>query len=65
MAVEAGHAIMTFAFDTLGAKALFAGHHPANTASRAVLEKLGFCCTHEEFYPATGLNHPSYLLTRP
>jgi len=65
LAVEAGHAITTFAFDTFGAKALFAGHHPANTASRAVLEKLGFCCTHEEFYPATGLNHPSYLLTRP
>jgi [ribosomal protein S5]-alanine N-acetyltransferase len=65
LAVEAGLAIIAFAFATLGAKALFAGHHPANTASRNVLEQLGFCFTHEEFYPPTGLKHPSYLLRQP
>ena len=63
-AVEAGHAIISFAFETLGAKALFAGHHPANSSSRRVLEKLGFRFTHNEFYAPTGLDHPSYLLTR-
>jgi RimJ/RimL family protein N-acetyltransferase len=65
LAVEAGRAVVALAFDRLGAEGIFAGHHPANTASRTVLEKLGFCFTHNEFYPPTGLEHPSYLLTRP
>ena len=64
LAVEAGQAVIAFAFEALGARALFAGHHPANAASRRVLEKLGFSFTHEEFYPPTGLEHRSYLLTR-
>lgn len=62
LAVEAGLAIIAFAFETLGAQALFAGHHPANVASQKVLEKLGFGFAYEEFYPPTGLRHPSYLL---
>jgi RimJ/RimL family protein N-acetyltransferase len=65
LAEEAGRAIIGFAFERLGAKGLFAGHHPANAASRRVLEKLGFRFTHEEFYPPTGAKHPSYLLMRP
>jgi [ribosomal protein S5]-alanine N-acetyltransferase len=65
LAQEAGRALIAFAFETLGAKALFAGHHPANAASRRLIEKLGFRFTHEELYPPTGLNHPSYLLTNP
>lgn len=65
LAQEAGRAVIAFAFDTLGAKGLFAGHHPANAASRRLIEKLGFRFTHEEFYPPTGLKHPSYLLTKP
>jgi [ribosomal protein S5]-alanine N-acetyltransferase len=64
LAVEAGHAVINYGFASLGANALFAGHHPANAASRRVLEKLGFTFTHEELYPPTGLMHPSYLLTR-
>jgi [ribosomal protein S5]-alanine N-acetyltransferase len=64
LAEEAGRAAVTFAFETLGAKALFAGHHPANSASRQVLAKLGFDFTHEEFYPRTRLMHSSYLLRR-
>jgi ribosomal-protein-alanine N-acetyltransferase len=64
LAAEAGHAIIAFAFETLGAQALFAGHHPANEASRRVLSKLGFQFTHLEFYAPTGLQHPSYLLKR-
>ena len=62
LAVEAGRAVVGFAFAALRAQGLFAGHHPANAASRVVLERLGFRLTHEEFYAPTGLNHPSYLL---
>ena len=64
LAQEAGRAVSEFAFEQLGAGALFAGHHPSNSTSSRVLAKLGFQFTHEEFYPPTGLNHPSYLLTR-
>jgi len=64
LATEAAQAVAAFAFDEVGAAALFAGHHPENTPSRRVLEKLGFRFTHEEFYPPTGLHHPSYLLVR-
>jgi RimJ/RimL family protein N-acetyltransferase len=62
-APEATKAVMKYAFNSVEVKALFAGHNPANDASRRVLEKLGFRYTHDEFYPPTGLNHPSYLLT--
>jgi RimJ/RimL family protein N-acetyltransferase len=62
LAQEAGRAVIRFAFEALGAVELFAGHHPANVVSRHVLEKLGFVYTHDEYYPPTGLNHPSYLL---
>ncbi len=65
LAQEAGRAVIEFAFETLGVKGLFAGHHPANDASRRLIEKLGFHFTHEEFYAPTGLNHPSYLLANP
>ena len=63
LAVEAGRAVIEFAFTERNATALFAGHHPSNAASRRVLEKLGFRFTHEELYAPTGLMHPSYLLT--
>jgi len=64
LAMEASQAVIDYAFDQLGAKALFAGHHPANEASRRLLLKLGFVYTHDEMYPPTGLMHPSYLLSR-
>jgi RimJ/RimL family protein N-acetyltransferase len=59
---EASMAVMTHAFRRLGAAALFAGHNPANQASRRLLTELGFGYTHDEYYPPTGLYHPSYLL---
>jgi ribosomal-protein-alanine N-acetyltransferase len=62
LAEEAARAVINFAFEHAGVKALFAGHHPANSASQHLILKLGFRRTHEEFYPPTGLNHPSYLL---
>ncbi len=64
-ATEAATAAIEFAFDELHARQLFAGHHPENRASRAVLDKLGFRRIGEELYPPTGLLHPSYELTRP
>jgi [ribosomal protein S5]-alanine N-acetyltransferase len=60
---EATRTAMGYAFDTLGATALFAGHNPANEASRRVLQTLAFRYTHDEYYPPTGLDHPSYILT--
>jgi [ribosomal protein S5]-alanine N-acetyltransferase len=65
LAREAGHAVIGYAFNTLAAEGLFAGHHPENESSRRLLKNLGFACTHDELYPPTGLMHPSYLLRRP
>jgi len=62
-AVEASKTIIVFAFESLGARSLFAGHHPENNASRSVLKKLGFQYTGEVFYQPTGLMEPAYLFT--
>lgn len=64
IAIEAISAIIEYAFTTMSIKALFAGHNPKNIASAQLLKKLGFKYTHEEFYPPTGLYHPSYLITK-
>jgi ribosomal-protein-alanine N-acetyltransferase len=61
-ATEAARAAIGYAFEVLQVRALFAGHHPRNRASKRVLEKLGFRYTHDELYPPTGLEHHSYLL---
>lgn len=63
LATEAAEAAIRFGFECLGARGLFAGHHPDNASSRRALERLGFQLTGEELYPPTGLLHPSYLLT--
>jgi ribosomal-protein-alanine N-acetyltransferase len=63
LATEAARSTVEHAFETLGALALFAGHHPRNLGSKRVLEKLRFRYTHDQLYPPTGLQHPSYLLT--
>ncbi|MFA5027489.1 MAG: GNAT family N-acetyltransferase [Candidatus Methylomirabilota bacterium] len=59
---EASRAVIKYAFEVLGAAALFAGHHPANATSRRLLLTLGFRYAHDEYYVPTGLLHPSYLL---
>lgn len=61
-AYEAARAVIAHAFGTLDASGLFAGHHPRNRASRQLLTRLGFQFTHDEYYAATGCEHPSYLL---
>ncbi len=63
-AFEAAKAVIDYAFEVLHARGLFAGHNPTNDASKQMIAKLGFRYTHEEFYPPTGLQHPSYLLMR-
>ncbi len=61
-ALEAAMAMINYAFDTLGAIELKAGHNPNNTASSKVLSRLGFQYECDEFYEPTGLNHPLYSL---
>jgi RimJ/RimL family protein N-acetyltransferase len=62
-AKEAAKAMLAYAFYVCDFSALFAGHNPANEASRRLLTELGFHYTHDEYYAPTGLNHPSYLMT--
>ena len=64
VATEAAQAAISFGFETLGASALFAGHHPENKISPRVLAKLGFRYAHDEIYPPTSELHPSYILER-
>jgi RimJ/RimL family protein N-acetyltransferase len=59
-AVEASLRVIDYCRDQKLAEQLFAGHHPKNIASARVLYKLGFEYTHDEYYPPTGLMHPSY-----
>lgn len=60
---EAARAVIGHAFEALGARGLFAGHHPANETSQRLLATLGFRYTHDEPYAPTGLSHPSYRLS--
>jgi RimJ/RimL family protein N-acetyltransferase len=62
LASEAAKTVIDFAFKTLGAKGLSAGHHPDNVSSKKVLEKLGFRYLHDEYFAALGVSIPYYLL---
>jgi len=62
IATESARAVIKYATEYTKAITLFAGHHPENTASRNVILKLGFTEVEPEFYEATGLLHPSYIL---
>ncbi len=64
-ALESAHQVIDHAFGPLGFRSLFAGHHPRNTDSARLLERLGFCATHDELYPPTGLKHHCYSLAPP
>lgn len=61
---EACEAAVKHAFQVVGARSLFAGHHPDNHESRRLLMKLGFSYTHDEHFAATGREHLSYELRR-
>ncbi len=59
---ESANAVIEYAFTTLKAKKLFAGHNPNNSHSQKLLGRLGFVYVGDEFYEPTGLYHPSYEL---
>lgn len=62
LATEAATAVARHAFDGRGAARVFAGHHPENRASAAVLRKLGFRFMRDVLFEPTGLMHPLYVL---
>lgn len=62
LATEAIHAVIDHAFNTMGAAGIFAGHHPENEVSKALIEHAGFSYSHDEFFEPTQLSHPSYML---
>lgn len=62
LATEVAATVAGYAFSSLGAETLFAGHHPGNLASQKVLDKLGFEHAGEEFYEPSGVIEPTYQL---
>lgn len=65
LASEAARAAVDRAFGELGLTVLYAGHHPGNHASGAVLRKVGFEYLRDDFFAPTGLMHPFYVLRVP
>jgi len=61
---EAANFIIRYAFTVLKASNLYARHHPENTASAKLLNKLGFSPFKKAFYEPTGLMHPFYSYFR-
>lgn len=61
-ASEAARAVIAYARDALGARTLWAGHHPENDSSRALLTRLGFTQAGTHFFARTGLQHPWWRL---
>lgn len=64
LAAEAARAVIRYAFETIGAKGLVAGHHAENANSKKVMARLGFQYTHDEFFAGLGMSIPYYLLIR-
>ena len=61
---EAARGVIDYAFTELGAVALTAGHNPENINSRAMIQRLGFCYTHDQPWGPLQLLHPFYRLER-
>jgi len=64
IALEAARRVIQYAFDSLNADDIFAGHHPDNIGSKKVLVKLGFVYVGDEYYEPTGCYHCTYTLSR-
>jgi [ribosomal protein S5]-alanine N-acetyltransferase len=62
LAVEACKTVIVYAFATLRAAGLAAGHHPDNVNSKKVLAKLNFRYSHDEFFPELNMHIPYYFL---
>lgn len=65
LATEAARTVIEYAFEELSAVALFAGHHPENHASAAMLANLQFVRIGTHFFARTALEHPWYRRWRP
>ena len=65
MGKEAAIAMITYGFDSIGARKIVAGHHPENQASQKLLLSLNFVCTGTSLYSPTGLYHPTYEISKP
>jgi RimJ/RimL family protein N-acetyltransferase len=63
-ASEAARAVTDYAFNELEVAKLFAGHHPENRSSAALLARLGFEQLGTHFFARTGLDHPWYSRAR-
>lgn len=61
LATEGATAVINYAFNSLNANNLFAGHNPNNGNSKRTLERLDFHYIGDEYYEPTGLYHPSYM----
>jgi [ribosomal protein S5]-alanine N-acetyltransferase len=59
---EAARTVIEYAFGTVGALELTAGHGPENMNSKDLLERLGFAFSHEEPWGAQNRMHPFYRL---
>lgn len=64
-ATEAAMGVIHYAFTTLHAPQLFAGHHPQNLASQHILTKLGFQYVGDFLYEPNNLYQPNYELRNP
>jgi RimJ/RimL family protein N-acetyltransferase len=64
LASEAARAVIAYAFEELHVEALFAGHHPENATSAALLARLGFETIGTHYFARTGLQHPWCRLVR-
>ncbi|MFC0233601.1 GNAT family N-acetyltransferase [Vagococcus entomophilus] len=62
--LEMAEAVIQFGTKYLQCHKYFAGHHPDNGYSKALLEKLGFTYFRKEYYAPTGRLHPSYYLIK-
>jgi RimJ/RimL family protein N-acetyltransferase len=65
LATEVALGVLNHGWKKLRLSKVYAGHHPANRASRRILVKLGFEFLENVFYEPTGLMHPSYIRNRP
>jgi [ribosomal protein S5]-alanine N-acetyltransferase len=64
LATEAARGVLDHCWAKMRLAIVYAGHHPANRASRRILDKLGFEFLENVFYAPTGLMHPSYVRRR-
>ena len=64
LALEGSKRVIAYAFEEVGALSVFAGHNPANEKSAKIAAKLGLRRIKDEYYPPTGLMHPSYRMTK-